>query len=152
MRRVSILALPVLALLACLPPLLADLSRARAERNLERRARLALENASGQVKLASKSYGAGNWAATQSALEEVLESVELASESLAAAVKNPRNSRSYKNLEVRTREILKHLGALDERMSFDERQKVEEIVERIRKLHDDALWAVMGGSPGRGSK
>lgn len=128
----------------------ADLTRARAEKNLERRARLALTNAVEQVKSAGKSYGEGKWGAVESALKEVVESVELANESLEVAVRNPRNSGSYKNLEVRTREVLKHLGALNQRMSFEERQKVGPMVERIREIHDDALWAVMGGRPGQG--
>jgi type II secretory pathway pseudopilin PulG len=145
MRRESLLAAALLGLLPGLA--LADLSRARAEQNLERRARLAWENAALQVKAASKSYGSGDWAETIRALEEVRDSLELARQSLEAAVRNPRNSRSYKNFEVRTREVLKHLGALHERMSFEERRQIEPLIENIRKIHDDALWAVMGGRP-----
>lgn len=136
------------AMSALLPMhVLADLGRARAEQNLERRARLAWENAGAQVKLASKIYTAGDWEGVLRALDEILESLDLAQESLRAAVKNPRNSRSYKNFEVRTRDVLKHLGALHERMSFEERRQVESVIEKIRKIHDDALWAVMGGRP-----
>lgn len=137
------------AALSALLPMhgLADLRQARAEQNLERRARLAWENAGMQVKIASKTYAAGEWQAMVRALDEILESLELAQESLQAAVKNPRNSRSYKNFEVRTRDVLKHLGALHERMSFEERTQVESVIEKIRKIHDDALWAVMGGRP-----
>jgi len=128
-------------------PVRADLKRALAEPTLERREGLARGNAEAQGKAASKNYAAGDWEGTMQALKEVRESLELAQQSLATAVKNPRNSRSYKNFEVRTRAILKHLGALHERMSFDERQQIEGLVEQIRKIHDDALWAVMGGRP-----
>jgi len=145
MKRVFLLGLTALGLAAI--PVRADLKRALAEPNLERRARLAWENAETQVKAASKNYAAGDWEATMESLREVCESLALAQQSLAAAVKNPRNSRSYKNFEVRTRAILKHLGALHERMSFDERQQIEGLVEQIRKIHDDVLWAVMGGRP-----
>lgn len=145
MRRRFLLGL--VALLLAAVPSRADLKRALAEPNLERRARLAWENAETQVKTAAKNYAAGDWEATMEVLKEVRESLALAQESLAAAEKNPRNSRTYKNFEVRTRAILKHLGALHERMSFEERQQVEGLVEQIRKIHDDALWAVMGGRP-----
>ncbi|MGQ9633978.1 MAG: hypothetical protein ACUVXB_06990 [Bryobacteraceae bacterium] len=145
MRRRFLLGLAALGLAAV--PSRADLKRALAEPNLERRARLAWENAETQVKNAAKNYAAGDWEATMEVLKEVCESLALAQKSLVAAVKNPRNSRSYKNFEVRTRAILKHLGALHERMSFEERQQVEGLVEQIREIHDDALWAVMGGRP-----
>lgn len=131
---------------------LGDLSRARAEKNLERRARLALDNAVSQVKLASKSYKDGKWEAVVAALKETVESVNLANESLEAAVRNPRNSGAYKNLEVKTRQILKQLGALSQSMSYEERQRVSGMIERIRDVHDDALWAVMGGRPGEGKR
>jgi hypothetical protein len=69
----------------------ADLSRARAERNLERRARLALDNARGQLHAASDAYKSGDWEKTTAALDELRESVDLAYASLKETGKSPRS-------------------------------------------------------------
>lgn len=144
MIRIPTLVAAVTLALVATGEVRADLTKARAERNLGRRARMALDNANAQFEIASKGYINAGWGETKAALDEVLESVELALTSLDQTGKKPRNSRDYKNLEIKTNALLKRLGDFFERVSFNEREQVNGIKERIQKIHDDTLMAVMG--------
>jgi hypothetical protein len=131
--------------LAGVLPLSADLAAVQAERNLERRAKKALDNAGAQLDLASRMYSAGGLTAANPALEELLASVQIAKDSLDSSVKNPRNSAIYKDLEVRTRALMKRLGTLVDRMAFQEREQMKALVDNLRGIHDETLRAVMTG-------
>ncbi len=139
----------VFALLLCAGPVQADLSKALAEGNLQRRARLALDNAGAQVKVASQAYKAGDWVKTKTALEEMSESVDLAYESLKATGKNPRNSGAHKNLEIRTRGLLKNFDGLRQGMAFDEREQVAPIFSHLQQVHDEVLQSVLAPKKGK---
>ena len=121
----------------------ADLSKASAEPNLERRARLALDNAGGQLHAASAAYKSGDWQKTKAALAELSESVDLAYESLKQTGKNPRNSGHFKNLEIKTRGLLKSLEDFRRRMAFEEREQLQPLVDHLQKVHDEVLESVM---------
>ena len=144
MIRIPTLVAAVTLALVATGEVRADLTKVRAEKSLTRRARMALDNANAQFDIASKGYLDKSWVETKAALEEVLESVELALTSLDQTGKKPRNPRDYKNLEIKTNALLKRLGDFLERMSFDEREQVKGIAERIQRIHDDTLMAVMG--------
>ena len=70
----------------------ADLKRAMAEPNLEKRSGLALDNATAALKSARAAYDNGDNDEVAKDVAEVLESVELAATSLARSGKNPRRS------------------------------------------------------------
>jgi hypothetical protein len=123
----------------------ADLAKVRAESRPIQRARMAMDNANDQLARASKSYKLDGFAAARVALDEVLESVELAKQSLDRTGRNPRNSNDYKNLELKTRALLKKLGALVESMAFQEREELKPMLDAIQKIHDDTLMAIMEG-------
>jgi uncharacterized protein (DUF1800 family) len=123
----------------------ADLSKIRAEPRAVQRARMARDNAMKQLDNASKSYQAGGLAAARPALDEVLASVELAKQSLDQTGKNPRNSSDFKNLELKTRALLKGLETLVESMSYPEREELKSMLHALRKIHDDTLMAIMEG-------
>jgi uncharacterized protein (DUF1800 family) len=123
----------------------ADLAKARAETRPVQRARLALDNANAQLDSASKSYKTGGLSAARAALDEVLASVELAKQSLDQTGRNPRSSSDYKNLEIKTRALLKKLGALVANMSFEEREELKPMLETLHKIHDETLMAIMEG-------
>jgi hypothetical protein len=123
----------------------ADLAKVRAEPRPVQRARMAMDNANDQLGRASKSYKLDGFAAARAALDEVLESVELAKQSLDRTGRNPRNSNDYKNLELKTRALLRGLGALAESMSFQEREELKPMLDTIQKIHDDTLMAIMEG-------
>jgi hypothetical protein len=138
-----IFATPLLALLGA-AGLRADLSRAKAEPGLERRARLALDNANTQFRAASTAYKGGDLKNAIVALQEVRDSVDLAYASLRQTSRKPRNSGEYKNLEIKTRQLLKNLDDLRQRMAIDEREHVESVAAHIQQIHDEVLNAVMG--------
>ena len=123
----------------------ADLTKVRAETRPVQRARMAMDNANDQLGSASKSYKTGGLAAARAALDEVLDSVKLAKQSLDQTGRNPRNSNDYKNLELKTRALLKKLGSLVESMSFQEREVLKPLVDELQKIHEDTLMAVMEG-------
>jgi len=130
----------------------ADLAKVRAETRPVQRARLAMDNANDQLGSASNSYKTGGLAAARAALDEVLDSVRLAKQSLDQTGRNPRNSNDYKNLELKTRALLKKLGSLIESMSFQEREVLKPLVDELQKIHDDTLMAVMEGRKKEGTK
>lgn len=121
----------------------ADLAKAKAEANLDRRTRLAMENAVLQLRVASEADKSGDWAKAKSALGEVGESVDLAYASQKATGRNPRNARQYKDLEVRVRGLLKNLEDFRSTLDFTQREELASLVEHIRKVHDEVLLAVM---------
>lgn len=130
----------------------ADLAKVRAETRPAQRARLAMDNANEQIGNASKSYKTGGLTAARAALDEVLESVELAKQSLDRTGRNPRTSSDYKNLEIKTRALLKKLGGLVESMSFQEREDLKPLLGALHKIHDDTLTAIMEGQKKKGKK
>lgn len=142
----------IAALLAALAssPAHADLSAALAERNLERRARKALENAEKVLKAAQHSYQRGELEAVKAALEEVRESVELAFRSLKETGRDPlRRPGPFKDAEIRTRNLLKSMRHFREQMSYDDRPLIEPVLERVDQIHEELLFSVMGKKPRR---
>lgn len=123
----------------------ADLAKIRAEPRPIQRARMARDNAIQQLDNASRSYKAGGLAAARPALDEMLASAELAKQSLDQTGKNPRNSSDYKNLELKTRALLKGLETLVASMSYPEREELKPMLDALQKIHDDTLMAVMEG-------
>ncbi|MCC6861844.1 MAG: hypothetical protein IT158_24950 [Bryobacterales bacterium] len=124
----------------------ADLDRARAESNLEKRAGKALENAEDALNSARQAYDAGDLEKTRRFLDEIAESVDLAFTSLKETGKNPsRNSKHFKRAEVKTRALLKRLEGLSENMGVADRPLVETVSKRVQKVHDDLLLGIMEG-------
>lgn len=152
MIRIAVAAAVLTLALAGASAARADLAKVRAETRPVQRARMALENANAQLDSASKSYKAGGSAAARAALDEVLASVELAKQSLDQTGRNPRNSPDYKNLELKTRALLKKLGDLVESRSFQEREELKPMLDRLQKIHDDTLMAIMEGQKKKGKK
>lgn len=96
MIRIAAVAAVLTAVLAGAGAARADLTKVRAETRPVQRARLALDNANGQLDSASKSYKAGGLVAARAALDEVQGSVELAKQSLDQTGRNPRTSSDYR--------------------------------------------------------
>ncbi len=129
--------------LAVAGPALADLTKAKAERNPDRRARLALENAALQLRAAGDADKAGDWGKAKAALAELSDSVDLAYESLKTTGRNPRNSSQYKNFEIKTRTLLKGLGDFRERLDFDQREEVKPLADHLQAVHDQVLESIL---------
>ena len=137
------MAAAVLLLAAAPGGLWADLTKAKAETNLERRARMALDNAALQLRLASEADKSGDWAKTKEALAELGESVDLATLSLKQTGKNPRNSGQFKNLEIKVRALVKTLEEFRRTLDFEQREELAPLVKHLQEVHDEVLQSVM---------
>ncbi len=126
---------------------LADLSRARAERNLEKRSGLALENAKNAYQAARAAYDQGDLKGVAGAAAEIEESVDLAYQSLQDTGKNPRRSpKWFKRAEIATRNLLRKLDGFQQAMSFADRPLLDTVKARVQKVHDDLLLGLMEGN------
>src|SRR5579872_5771797 len=112
-----------LILTAASPYLLrADLAQVKAEPNLEKRSKLALDHAAETLKGARILYGGGDNAKVTALIAEVREAVELADQSLRETGKNPRKSPKYfKKAEIETRALLKRIEAFQDEMNVNDR-------------------------------
>jgi hypothetical protein len=145
MNRISRIPVLLIAGLLTAGWVRADLTAAKAETNLEKRARKALDNAEEMLKAARKSYRTGDWKQTKAALDEVQESVELAFISLKETGKDPRKKpKHFKRAEIKTRKLMRTLKDFALRMSYDERGQIKSIQDYIQKVHDELLEGIMG--------
>jgi hypothetical protein len=121
-----------------------DLGTVKSEPNLERRSERALDNANLALDAARDDYNAGNFDKSQSELEEVCDSVDLAYESLSDSGKDPRRDpKFFKRAELRTRELLRRLEGLAPGMTAVDRGTLEKVRERISDVHDNLLKGIM---------
>ena len=123
----------------------ADLKRAMAESNLERRSGIALENAAAALKSARAAYEKGDNDQVAKDAAEILESVELAATSLEQSGKNPRRSAWYKKAEISTRDLSRRLKDFQDQMSYVDRPLVDKVKARVQEVHEELLMGVMEG-------
>jgi hypothetical protein len=124
----------------------ADLKQALAEPNLEKRSQLALDNARSAYKAAREAYEKGENDRVAAAVGEIEESLDLAFTSLKNTGKDPRKSPKYfKKAEIETRDLLKHLEAFENSMSFLDRPVLEKVKAKAQQVHDDILVGLMEG-------
>ena len=123
--------------------LAADLASIRTEANLERRSDLALDYAHQAVDTARDSYAAGDASKMQAALSEAGDAVDVSYQSLSETVKNPRNNKSFKRAELRTRELMRRLDGLAQTVALDDRELVTRLRDRVAEVHDNLLKGIM---------
>lgn len=123
----------------------ADLKRAMAEPNLEKRSTLALGNASLALKSARTAYDKGESDDVTKFVTEVLESVDLAATSLEQSGKNPRRSDAFKKAEIATRDLSRRLDDFQDQMSFGDRPLLDKLKARVQQVHEKLLLGVMEG-------
>jgi len=144
-KGVPAMACALLALVSAAPSR-ADLKAARAEPNLEKRSKLALENAAGALKAARQAYNKGDNDQVTAKAAEIQESVELAQASLKQTGKNPRSHPKYfKQAEIATRDLLRRLDAFQQEMSYLDRPLLDKVKAAIQQVHDDLLLGLMEG-------
>jgi multidrug efflux pump subunit AcrA (membrane-fusion protein) len=133
-------------LVAWVVPARGDLTAAAAESNLEKRSKLALENASAALKAARQAYDKGDNDQTAARAAEIQESVELSYKSLKATGKNPRKSpKWFKQAEIATRDLLRRMDTFQQEMSFMDRGMLDPVKARVQQIHDDLLLGLMEG-------
>lgn len=124
----------------------ADLKRAQAESNLEKRSQLAMENAMTAYQTARSAYDKGDNPGTAAAIAEIVESVDLADASLRQTGKDPRkSSKWFKRAEMETRDLLRKLDSFQQTMGFDDRPMLDKVKARVQQVHDDLLLGIMEG-------
>jgi hypothetical protein len=132
----------------CAAPAWADLARARAETNPERRAKLALDNAAAALTSARHSYENGDVQTAGALSAEIGESVALAYDSLVSTGKNPRKSpRWFKYAEIQTRDLLRRLETFNLDMNATDRSLLGKVKETVLEVHDHLLQGLMEGKP-----
>jgi cytochrome c556 len=143
LRMLSLALAAGLAFAGCLR---ADLTRANAERNLEKRSKLALENAMAAYQAARAAYDKGDNERVAAAAAEIEESVDLAYTSLKSTGKDPRRSpKWFKRAEIDTRDLVRKLEGFQQEMSFADRPVLDKVKARVQQVHDDLLLGLMEG-------
>ena len=124
----------------------ADLDAVKSEPNLEKRSKLALDNAIDALKAARTAYGKGDMTQVQSRITEIRDSVQLAETSLQGTGKNPRKSpKWFKRAEIETRDLLRQMDAFDRDMNVADRPLLDPLKAKVQQVHDDLLLGVMEG-------
>ena len=134
-------------LLACMTPVLqAGLDQAMAEKNLEKRSKLALENAQQALAGARLAYAKGDSTKVPDFLKEVQQSVELAYTSLKDTGKDPRKSPKYfKKAEIMTREMMRNMNNFRDEMSVADRPLLDKVRDQVQGVHEELLLGIMEG-------
>jgi hypothetical protein len=121
-----------------------DIASVKTEANLEHRSELALANANSALDEARSAYGSGDSNKTETALQEVDESVTLAYDSLSATGKDPRKSpRYFKKAEMSIRMLLRRLEGVAENFSVSDRAKIETVRDHVSEIHDNLIQGIM---------
>lgn len=145
MIRASMSAMLACALAATAAPP-GDLQKALAEPNLEKRSKLALDNALAAYQTLRDDYSRGDAAKVAADAKEIGDSVRLAYDSLNQTGKDPRkNSGPFKRAELETRDLARRLGAFEENMNFEDRPVVEKLKADVQKIHEDLLLGLLEG-------
>ncbi len=137
-------------ILCWLPASAADLAALRSEPNLERRAGKAMDFGRSRLDAARTAYHDGKMTEVAPALEEMASAVELARDSLVETGKNASKSpKHFKRAELDARGLMKRLDSFIHDMSVDDREPAEKARDRIRKVQEELLLAIMGGNKKR---
>lgn len=135
-----------LAALAAAIPAQADLKRAMAEPNLEKRSRLALENARAAYQTARDAVQKGDNDQLKAAAQELEDSVDLAYQSLEQTGKNARSSpRYFKSAEQETSDLSRRLDSLQQDLGYEDRPLLDKVKARVQQVHDDLLLQLVEG-------
>jgi hypothetical protein len=145
MKRHGLAAMAA-ALLFAAAPLGADLKQAKAEPNLEKRSKLALDNAAAAFKEARAAYDAGDLDRTRGLIAETAASVELADTALRQTGKDPRRSpKWFKRAELETRELGRRIDSFQQEMSYTDRALLEKLKAQVQQVHEELLTGLMEG-------
>jgi len=143
-KRYGLAAMAAIVLAAA--PLRADLKQAMAEPNLEKRSKLALDNAYAALKEARAAYDEGDLDRVRRKIEETSASVDLADESLRQTGKDPRRSpKWFKRAEMETRELSRRIDGFQQEMSYTDRPMLEQLKTKVQQVHEGLLTGLMEG-------
>ncbi len=125
--------------------LTASLASVQAEPNLEKRSRLALDNADRAYQQARLDMEGGKQDAATADLKEVEDSVALAQSALEQTHQNPsRKPKNFKYAETRTRDLLRRMKGWEDSLDAADRPLVEPVRDKIQEVHDSWLTGILG--------
>ena len=123
-------------------------AQARSEPNLEKRAKLALDEAAAALAAARLDYEHGDIEKVPAGARAIADSVDLAYLSLTQTGKDPRKSpRWFKYAEIQTRDLLRKIDTLQRDMSFADRPLLDKTKAGVQQVHDKLLLGLMEGKP-----
>jgi len=124
----------------------AGLPEVKSERNLERRAKLALENADHALSAARSAYAKQDTTATTASLKELEESIEVAQGALEDTGKDPRHRpKAFKLGESHTRELLRRMESFENEMDLDDRKMLDSAKAKLNEANEAWLLGIMNG-------
>jgi hypothetical protein len=136
----------LLSIVFCCAPLAADLAQVRAEPNLEKRSRAALDLAEKSLRASRQAYADGDLEKTAALLDEMEQSVDLAETSLKETHKDPiKSPKHFKYAEIKTVDLLRKIDAFWQDMSVIDRPIVEKAKQKVQDAHDRLLHGIMMG-------
>ncbi len=136
MRRL----IPLLASLLCAAALTAaDLDAVRSERDPNRRAELALNNAEMALNETRNAAHAGDTAKVTAALNEGRESADLCYDSLRKSGKSPRRNNHYKKAELKLRALIRMLDGFTIDIPLEQREDAAATERHMQEVHDHIL-------------
>ena len=140
-------AIAILAvLLTAAGPACADLKQVMAEPNLEKRSKLALENAAAALRHVREAYLKGEMDEVRARAEEAQESVEVAAKALKDTGKDPRRSpKWFKRAEMETRDLARRIETVQQEMSYSDRPVLDALHAKTQQVHDELLMGLMEG-------
>jgi hypothetical protein len=121
----------------------ADIAALKSEPDLEKRSELALASADRDMDEARQAYSAGDEKATQAAISELTESVEVCYDALQHARTPPRKSKYYKRAEQRVSALMRRLNGFRDEVSYDSRALVEAALKKVSDVHDELIADIM---------
>jgi len=146
LRHLCLLACLMLAPLAPAAKKPATLEEIQQVRDLERRARLALDYAAECITRARDAYLAGEAEQFHNQLVELRRAVDLAFQALVETGKNPRRHPGpFKRAEISLRKLSNRLESLQHEMSYLDRDQLDPLLKHLANLHDNLLRAIMEG-------
>lgn len=126
--------------------LVSGLTEIRNERNSDRRAKLALENADQALTTARDAYKKEEMWVTEASLKELEESVELARTSLEETGRDPRRRpKWFKYGEAHTHELIRRLNSLENAMDLDDRHLLEGAKTKLHQTNEEWLLGIVQG-------
>jgi hypothetical protein len=120
------------------------LDAVKSEPNLEKRSKLALDNAHAAIDAARQAYSSGDLQGSNAALDEVRESVNLCLAALNETHKEARKSpKAFKRAEMEIAGLVRRLKSLETDFSLDDRAEVQKTVQRLQEVHDELISRIM---------
>jgi len=140
-RRLAILALAFAALLGAAAP---TLDEAKAETDLKKKSKFALRFARKAVDPMVEAFRNGEPEQGRVWLGKIEEGVEISRQALDELDKNPRKSpKHYKRAEIATRKLARELENAKRYLIVEERELVDETLQRIEEINRSLLFAIM---------